>query len=97
MSAHGAAGNHERLAQVRRDKWEAVGVLDDASNCLTLLGEAVSNSHTSAQGTAVLWSDESVVCARRALTRTIDNLRDGGWAFRPRTAARRRSRRPHEL
>ncbi|MEU8332216.1 hypothetical protein AB0J14_35405 [Micromonospora arborensis] len=73
--------NHERLAQGHRDKWEAVGVLDDASNCLTLLGEAVSNSHTSAQGTAVLWSDESVVYARRALTQTITNIRDGGWTF----------------
>ncbi|MBM0240345.1 hypothetical protein JNW88_30535 [Micromonospora sp. ATA32] len=73
--------NHERLAQGRRDKWEALGVLDDASNCLTLLGEAVSNSHTSVQGAAVLWSDESVVYARRALTRTIANLRDGGWTF----------------
>ncbi|MEU5947999.1 hypothetical protein ABZ793_20885 [Micromonospora sp. NPDC047465] len=57
-----------------------VGVLDDASNCLTLLGEAVGNSHTTAQGTVVLWSDESVVYAR-ALTQTIANLRDGGWTF----------------
>ncbi|MBM0274034.1 hypothetical protein [Micromonospora tarensis] len=73
--------NHERLAQGHRGKWEAVGVLDDASNCLTLLGEAVSNSHTSAQGTAVLWSDESVVYARRALTQAISNIRDGGWTF----------------
>ncbi|PZG22138.1 hypothetical protein C1I95_05985 [Micromonospora craterilacus] len=73
--------NHDRLAQGHRDKWEAVGVLDDASNCLTLLGEAVSNSHTTAQGTAVLWNDESVVYARRALTQTITNLRDGGWTF----------------
>lgn len=73
--------NHERLADGRRDKWEAVGVLDDASNCLTLLGEAVGNSHNTAQGTVVLWSDEIVVYARRALTQTIANLRDGGWTF----------------
>ncbi|MEU9507837.1 hypothetical protein AB0D32_16355 [Micromonospora sp. NPDC048170] len=73
--------NHDRLTTGRRDKWEAVGVLDDASNCLTLLGEAVTNSHTTAQGTAVLWNDESVVYARRALTQTITNIRDGGWTF----------------
>ncbi|MDG4794976.1 hypothetical protein [Micromonospora sp. WMMD1082] len=73
--------NHDRLTHGHRDKWEAVGVLDDASNCLTLLGEAVSNSHTTAHGTAVLWSDESVVYARRALKQTINNLREGGWTF----------------
>ncbi|MET7951059.1 hypothetical protein [Micromonospora sp. NPDC005324] len=73
--------NHDRLTQGDHDKWEAVGVLDDASNCLTLLGEAVSNSHTTAQGDVVLCSDESVVYARRALTQTIANLRRGGWTF----------------
>ncbi|GIJ08462.1 hypothetical protein ACFFMR_26190 [Micromonospora andamanensis] len=73
--------NHDQLAQGRRDKWTAVAVLDDASNCLTLLGEAVTNSHTTGRGTAVLWNDESVVYARRALTQTISNIRNGGWTF----------------
>ncbi|MEU5554475.1 hypothetical protein ABZ738_32370 [Micromonospora sp. NPDC047793] len=73
--------NHDHLTQGRHDKWEAIGVLDDASNCLTLLGEALTNSHTSDQGTTVLWNDESVVYARRALTQTLANIRDGGWTF----------------
>ncbi|MEV0003456.1 hypothetical protein AB0H28_14370 [Micromonospora sp. NPDC050980] len=73
--------NHDRLTHGHHDKWEAVGVLDDASNCLTLLGEAVSNSHTTAQGDAVLCSGESVVYARRALSQTVTNLRRGAWTF----------------
>jgi hypothetical protein len=73
--------NHEQLADTSNDKWHAVGVLDDASNCLTLLGEAIGKQHTAPQGACVFWSDESVVYARRALSRTITNLSDGVWSF----------------
>jgi hypothetical protein len=73
--------NHDQLADESNDKWHAVGVLDDASNCLTLIGEAIGKQHTAPQGVSVFWSDESVVYARRALSRTITNLRSGAWSF----------------
>jgi hypothetical protein len=73
--------NHEQLAGTSDDRWHAVGVLDDASNCLTLLGEAIGKQHTAPQGVSVFWTDESVVYARRALTRTITSLRSGAWSF----------------
>jgi hypothetical protein len=73
--------NHGSLEHGEREKWETIGVLDDASNGLTLIGEALENSHAAPQGIAVLWNDESVVYARRALTRTVKNLRNGAWSF----------------
>lgn len=73
--------NHEQLMRGDSDKWDAIGVLDDASNGLTLVGEALEKHHAAPHGVAVLWSDESVVHARRALTRTVENLRGGAWSF----------------
>lgn len=73
--------NHERLAQADRDKWDAIGVLDDASNGLTLVGEALEKHHVAPHAVNVLWNDESVVYARRALTQTIEKLRTGDWSF----------------
>ncbi|MEV5695874.1 hypothetical protein [Micromonospora globbae] len=73
--------NHERLAQGDRDKWDAIGVLDDASNGLTLVGEALGKHHMAPHAVNILWTDESVVYARRALTRTIEKLRIGAWSF----------------
>ncbi|ROO63101.1 hypothetical protein EDC02_5115 [Micromonospora sp. Llam0] len=73
--------NHEQLMRGDSDKWDAIGVLDDASNGLTLVGEALEKHHPAPHGVSVLWSDESVVHARRALTRTVENLRSGAWSF----------------
>ncbi|ROO60430.1 hypothetical protein EDC02_2299 [Micromonospora sp. Llam0] len=60
--------NHEQLMRGDSDRWDAIGVLDDASNGLTLVGEALEKHHPAPHGVAVLWSGESVVHARRALT-----------------------------
>jgi len=73
--------NHEQLMRGDSDRWGAIGVLDDASNGLTLVGGALEKHHAAPHGVAVLWSDESVVHARRALTRTVENLRNGAWSF----------------
>ncbi|MEU2610627.1 hypothetical protein ABZ570_03435 [Micromonospora sp. NPDC007271] len=73
--------NHARLTHGGRDKWDVIGVLDDASNSLTLVGEALEKHHAAPHVAVVLWSDESVVYARRALARTIEKLRAGDWSF----------------
>jgi hypothetical protein len=73
--------NHEHLAGEPDGKWHGIGVLDDAGNGLTLLGDALGRHHRAPQGVAILWSDEAVVLARRALSRTIANLRAGSWSF----------------
>jgi hypothetical protein len=57
-----------------------VGVLDDASNALTLLGSALEDSHRSG-GRSVILSDETVVYARRGLAETIKNLRSRRCSF----------------
>jgi len=73
--------NHERLTGEDSGKWDAIGVLDDASNGLTLLGDALARHHAAPDGVVVLWSDETVVHARRALTQTVENLNAGVWSF----------------
>jgi hypothetical protein len=73
--------NHDALVSNVRDKWEAVGVLDAASNGLTLLGAALEHTDATAGRVSVLLSDESVVHTRRALTQTAQNLTAGTWTF----------------
>ena len=73
--------NHDALAGSTRDKWEAVGVLDAASNGLTLLGEALEHPDATAGRVSVLISDETVVHTRHALTPTVQNLAAGTWSF----------------
>jgi hypothetical protein len=69
--------NHETLAGSARDKWEAIGVLDAASNALTLLGAAVQTTDRGSGRVSVLLSDETVVHARRGLAQTARHLADG--------------------
>ncbi len=73
--------NHDSLAGSARDKWQAIGVLDAASNGLTLLGAALENTDVTAGRVSVLVSDETVVHARQALTQTVQNLAAGTWSF----------------
>lgn len=73
--------NHDQLTGESDGKWHGLGVLDDAGNGLTLLGEALGRHHRAPHGVSILWSDEAVVLARRALSRTIANLRAGTWSF----------------
>jgi hypothetical protein len=72
--------NHDSLGRGETEKWEAIGVLDDTGDALTLLGLALRAAHTGG-GTQVLLSDEAVVHSRRAVTQTISNLADGTWSF----------------
>ncbi len=72
--------NHDTIGAGTAAKWAAVGVLDDASNALTLLGSALEDSHRSGSRSVVL-SDETVVYARRGLAETIKNLRSRRWSF----------------
>lgn len=78
--------NHDRLTASAKDKWEAIGVLDTASNGLTLLGAALEDTDISAGRVSVLLSDEAVVHARRALAQTVLNLTTGAWSFGHETA-----------
>jgi hypothetical protein len=78
--------NHDRLTASAKDKWEAVGVLDTASNGLTLLGAALEDTDISAGRVSVLLSDEAVVHARRALAQTVLSLTTGAWSFGHETA-----------
>lgn len=73
--------NHEQLAGERDGKWSGLGVLDDASNGLTLIGQALGAHDRASEGVAILWSDEMVVLARRALMKTMAHLRAGIWSF----------------
>jgi len=73
--------NHQSLAGGER-KWEAIGVLDSASNGLTLIGEALENVDIRLGRISVLLSDEAVVHARRGLDQTVRNLTAGTWSFR---------------
>jgi len=72
--------NHDTIGAGKAATWAAVGVLDDASNALTLLGSALADSHRSGCLSVVL-SDETVVYARRGLAETIKNLRARRWSF----------------
>lgn len=72
--------NHDTIGRAAADRWAAVGVLDDASNALTLLGSSLEDSHRSGSLTVVL-SGEAVVYARRGLAATIENLRSRRWSF----------------
>jgi hypothetical protein len=73
--------NHEQLASEQDGKWSGLGVLDEASDALTLIGQAIGRHDRAPQSVAILWSDEAVVLARRALSLTITNLRTGIWSF----------------
>jgi hypothetical protein len=73
--------NHEALGGGERDKWQAIGVLDDAGNALTLFGAALDGVDRGPDRVSVLLSDETVVHARRALAQTVQNLTDGAWTF----------------
>jgi hypothetical protein len=73
--------NHDSLGGTAQDKWQAIGVLDAASDGLTLLGAALENTDVAAGRVSVLLSDETVVHARRALTQTVHNLNAGKWSF----------------
>jgi hypothetical protein len=73
--------NHRQLTDEPDDHRHAIAVLDDASNGLTLIGEALGHHHSAPHGVAVLFSAESVVHTRRALARTVANLQSGTWSF----------------
>jgi hypothetical protein len=73
--------NHQALAGGERSKWEAVGVLDNAGDGLTLVGAAVEHVDVRGGAVSVLLGDEAVVRARRALTQTVQNLHAGVWSF----------------
>ena len=73
--------NHQTLAGGGRDRWEAIGVLDSASNGLTLIGAALENVDIRPGRVSVLLSDEAVVHARRGLDQTVQNLTAGKWSF----------------
>jgi hypothetical protein len=73
--------NHQMLAGDERDKWEAIGVLDSASNGLTLIGAALEDVDIRPDRVSVLLSDEAVVHTRRGLDQTVQNLTAGRWSF----------------
>jgi hypothetical protein len=73
--------NHQSLSGGERDKWEAIGVLDNASNGLTLIGAALENVDVRDGRVSVLLSDEAVVHTRHGLGPTVQNLRAGKWSF----------------
>lgn len=73
--------NHASMARGARDKWQAIGVLDSASDALTLLGAAMDAVDLGPSRVSVLLSDETVVQARRALGQTLDNLSSDVWTF----------------
>lgn len=73
--------NHDDLSGRARDKWEAIGVLDDAGNGLTLLGAALESTDVAAGRVSVLLGDEAVLYTRRALAQTVQNLNTGTWSF----------------
>jgi len=72
--------NHESLGRGESERWNAIGILDDTGDALTLLGLALRAAHAGG-GAQVLLSDEAVVHSRRGLTQTISNLSDGTWSF----------------
>lgn len=73
--------NHDRLAEGRRDKWEAVGVFDDASNCLTLLAKPSVTVTPQPEAPSYSGATQASYTHGAPLTQTIANLRDGGWTF----------------
>ena len=73
--------NHHALAGGQRDKWQAVGVLDNAGDGMTLIGAALGHVDIAQGRVSVLLSDEAVIRARRALGQTVTNLQAGVWSF----------------
>ncbi|MGI5180325.1 hypothetical protein ACQEVZ_28805 [Dactylosporangium sp. CA-152071] len=73
--------NHHTIAGGERGKWEAVGVLDNAGDGLTLIGAALEHVEVGEGRVSVLLSDEAVVRARRGLAQTVQNLQAGVWSF----------------
>jgi hypothetical protein len=73
--------NHESLGRGEAEKWEAIGVLDDASNALTIVGAELRASQAVSGRVCVLLSDEAVVSTRRTLVQTIENLTSGEWSY----------------
>lgn len=73
--------NHQAFGGSERDKWAAIGVLDSASNGLTLIGAALEDVDIRPGRVSVLLSDEAVVHARRGLDQTVQNLEAGKWSF----------------
>lgn len=73
--------NLDSLGGSAEEKWQAIGVLDDAGNGLTLVGAALENTDIAADRVSVLLSDEAVLHARRALTQAVQNLVAGIWSF----------------
>jgi hypothetical protein len=67
--------NHDVLNEGEAAKWEAISVLDDASNGLTLLGAALGDAVAGSGAVSVLVSDEAVVYARGCLAATASGLR----------------------
>jgi hypothetical protein len=73
--------NHDELIHERaRTKWDAIGVLDAAGDGLTLIGESLETAMMAGNQSTVL-SDQAIVFARTALTRTVANLRAGRWSY----------------
>jgi hypothetical protein len=73
--------NHDVLNEGEAAKWEAISVLDDAGNGLTLLGAALGDAVAGSGAVSVLVSDEAVVYARGSLTQTVNNVDAGRWSF----------------
>ncbi len=81
LGANSESPPYDALTGSARDKWEAVGVLDAASNGLTLLGAALEHPDVTGGRVSVLLSDETVVHTRHALTPTVQNVATGTWSF----------------
>ncbi|GLZ01570.1 hypothetical protein [Actinoplanes sp. NBRC 103695] len=73
--------NHQAVNRGEDDKWNAIGVLDDAGDGLTLIGAALELVDVSAGRVSVLLSDLAVLHTRRSLTKTAQNLTSGKWSF----------------
>ncbi|MER7009739.1 hypothetical protein ABT297_42790 [Dactylosporangium sp. NPDC000555] len=67
--------NHMTLST--GDKWDTIGILDDVSNAVSLIGIALAERDSGAG--AIVLRDEAVVKARAGLQSVIDKLSSGQW------------------
>lgn len=73
--------NHAVIIDGDKAKWTAIGVLDNASNSLTLIGAALENADITDGAASILLNDETVVLARSTLSLTVDNLKSETWTY----------------
>lgn len=60
--------NHNVIADGDKTKWTAIGVLDNASSGVTLIGAALTNADITQGTNSILLGDEAVVLTRSSLT-----------------------------